>query len=158
MFVRTASSDDLESIAVLHRESISELCKGHYSGEQLAEWTAVLRTAAYSAMLSTRVVLVAEQGATLLGFGVLDAEDSLINATYVNPSATRRGVGRRLVAAMEAAASAVGCTQVRLNATLNAVPFYEALGYADLGAATNQLPSGVTLPCVLMKKELAKAS
>lgn len=157
MIVRTATSDDLEDIAALHRRSILDLCRGHYSSEHLEEWTTVLRGAAYGAMLSTRVVFVAEHDGALLGFGVMDPKESLINATYIDPSAVRRGVGRRLMQAMEDAARDAGCTEVRLNSTLNAVPFYRTLGYADLGAATNRLPTGVELPCVLMKKALARA-
>jgi N-acetylglutamate synthase-like GNAT family acetyltransferase len=81
-----------------------------------------------------------------------DPAEALINATCVRPDAARRGIGRTLVAVMEAAARASGATEVRLNATLNAVGFYETLGYSRAGDASNRLPSGVELPCVVMIK------
>jgi putative acetyltransferase len=56
--------------------------------------------------------------------------------------------------AMDAAARASGCTELQLNATLNAVPFYERLGYVSSGRSSNRLPSGVELPCVAMSKSL----
>ena len=154
MRIRPATPADLDAVAALHRRSILTLCGGHYTPAQLTEWTAVLLPAAYVMLRETRTMLVADDGGALLGFGVVDPAESIINATYVSPEAPRRGVGRRLMAAMEDAARDRGCTRLRLNATRNAVPFYEALGYAREGDATNRLPSGVELPCVAMSRSL----
>jgi GNAT superfamily N-acetyltransferase len=121
---------------------------------QLSQWTDALRPEGYSALLASREFLVAEVDDAIVGFGVLDLGESLINATYVSPKAARRGVGRRLVEAMEAIASERGATRLRLSATLNAAPFYEKLGYGQQEASTNRLPTGIELPCVVMTKDL----
>jgi GNAT superfamily N-acetyltransferase len=89
--------------------------------------------------------LVAEEDGQIPGFGVLDLGRSLINATYVSPKAVRRGIGRSLVEAMESAAKQGGVSQLHLNSTLNAVPFYERLGYVQRKTASNRLPTGVEL-------------
>jgi GNAT superfamily N-acetyltransferase len=154
MIIRPATSNDLERIGVIHRLSILELCKTHYTPEQLADWTSALRPAAYEALLASHRMIAAEDGAELLGFGVFDPTTALINATYVDPSAARRGIGRALLAAMENEARAAGFGEVRLNATLNAVGFYARLGYVSRGRESNRLPSGVDLPCELMRKDL----
>jgi GNAT superfamily N-acetyltransferase len=154
MQLRRATANDLQSIFALHRASILELCTDHYTTDQLAEWTAVLRPDMYLALLSTHEVFVAEDMGSVLGFGVFDASAAFINATYVSPAAVRRGVGRGLMAAMEGSARHAGATQVRLNATLNAVPFYARLGYSQHGASVNRLPTGAELPCVAMQKDL----
>lgn len=156
MIVRQATADDLENIARIHQRSIRELCKTHYSTEQLDEWTAALRASAYLPLLDTHEVTVAEDGGELLGFCVFDPREGFINATYVNPPASRRGVGRGLVTAAEAAVRARGLTRIRLNATLNALQFYECLGYATGELASNRLPTGVDLPCVTMSKAVAE--
>ena len=45
----------------------------------------------------------------------------------------RRGVGRALMAAVEDAARAAGCTRVQLGAQLTALAFYHRLGYSAHG-------------------------
>jgi len=154
--VTRASESDLAAIAVMHVASISQLCVDHYTAEQLTTWTAGLRARvdAYAALLTSRAMFVARRAdsAPLLGFGVIDAERGFIHATYVGPDVARRGVGRCLMAAMEELARARGCEELQLHATLNAVPFYERLGYRHLGAANNRLPNGSELPCALMCK------
>ena len=155
MLVREATKDDMESVATLHRRSILDLCKTHYSDEQLNEWTAALHGSAYSLLMRTHEFLVAEADSELAGFCVFDPREGLLNATYVSPLASRHGVGRGLVAAVEAIARARGVPRIQLNATLNAVGFYERLGYAAIEMASNTLPTGVALPCVTMSKALA---
>jgi putative acetyltransferase len=154
MIIRAASTNDLEAVARIHRDSILELCKTHYSPEQLADWTSALRPAAYVALLSSHHMFVADASGELAGFGVLDPNTGLVNATYVSPRAVGRGIGRALLEAMEADAMKGGFGQTCLNATLNAVGFYERLGYVSHGVDRNRLPSGVELPCVSMRKSL----
>ncbi len=108
----------------------------------------------YVALFEGREFFVAEEDAKIFGFAILDFKESLINATHVNPSMAHRGIGRRLVEAMESAAKQGGVSQLHLNSTLNAVAFYERLGYFQRKTASNRLPTGVELPCVMMTKNL----
>lgn len=152
--LRAASASDLERVAQIHRESIVELCNTHYSPQQLADWTGALRPAAYAALLGSHRMFVAEDTGEIAGFGVLDPNTGLINATYVRPRAVGRGIGRALLEVMEAEAIQGGFSQTRLNSTLNAVGFYGRMGYVRHGLEQNRLPSGVELPCVEMRKNL----
>jgi putative acetyltransferase len=154
MNIRRATQEDLQYVAAVHRASILCLCAQHYSVVQLSQWTEALRPEGYAALFASREFLVAEQDGELLGFGVLDLSESLINATYISPKAVRRGVGRRLLEAMETIARQQGTTRLQLSSTLNAVPFYQSLGYLQQGAGTNRLPTGMELPCILMTKDL----
>lgn len=154
MIIRAANKSDLLRIEWIHRDSILQLCKTHYSDEQLADWTAALGPAAYLVLLTSHRMFVADENDEILGFAVLDLSTGLINATYVCPQAFGRGVGRALLAAAETDAAANGISQIRLNATLNAVGFYERLGYEHCGREQNRLPTGVELPCVAMRKTL----
>lgn len=99
--------------------------------------------------------LVAEEQNRIVGLGVLDVEKSLVNAVYVDPSYVKKSVGRRLVGALEEIARTKNVTELRLNSTLNAVPFYEALGYSHGKIPVTRLPNGTELPCVAMAKRLA---
>jgi GNAT superfamily N-acetyltransferase len=152
--VRPGVPHDLEEIAELHKASILALCAGHYTPTQLASWTQALTPDGYRTLLCTRKLFVATDGGKVRGFGVLDLDNCLINATYVSPSAARRGFGRALVEAMESSAKDHGLRQLTLHATLNAVQFYEALGFVRGERSTNRLPTGTALPCYVMTKSL----
>lgn len=154
MLIRRATANDLSGIALLHRDSILGLCKTHYAPSQLAVWTAALTPDAYVGLLSTRLMLVAEAGGALLGFGAAELASGLIHATYVRPTAAGRGLGRQLLAAMEVAVLAADQRQVQLHATLNAVSFYERRGYRSQGLTSNRFPDGSELPCMQMTKAL----
>jgi putative acetyltransferase len=152
--VRRATREDLPRVAALHKASILQLCAAHYTALELSRWTDALRHDGYAALLASREFLVAEEDDEILGFGVIDLGDSLINATYVRPDAAGRGVGRRLIEEMEGIAIQNGASRLRLRSTLNAVPFYERLGFVRQKAAFNRLPTGIELPCILMTKDL----
>lgn len=51
----------------------------------------------------------------------------------VHPSHLRKGIARQLLAHVHASASEAGHERMNCAASLNAVPFYRALGYADTG-------------------------
>lgn len=156
--IRRATRDDLDRIAALHHASIRELCCAHYSETQISQWIEALRPEGYALLLTTREFLVADEAGELVGFAVLDLTESLINATYVSPGAARQGVGRRLLEELEKLAGLAGLTSLRLGSTLNAVPFYQRLGYTQEGVSTNRLPNGVELPCVTMSKRLGESA
>lgn len=152
--IRAATSADVDSIREVHQRSIGEVCSSVYSADEVAAWLDALRPERYPEMLVERDVFVAVDGVTLVGFGMLDLGAAIVNAVYVVPSLLRRGIGSRLVGSLEEVARAAGLGSLDLHSTLNAVPFYESLGYVSRGPARNELPSGVLLPCVAMHKSL----
>ena len=156
MKIRRATGEDLHNLHAVHRESIFGLCPAHYPAVELSRWTDSLRPGKYVALFAGREAFVAEESGQILGFAVLDLRESLINATYVSPQTVRRGIGRCLVEAMERVAKQGGLSQLHLNSTLNAVPFYERLGYVQEKTGYNRLPTGVELPCVMMTKNLSE--
>jgi GNAT superfamily N-acetyltransferase len=68
---------------------------------------------------------------------------------------TRRGLGRRILDACEAAAASDGFTRLSLMATLPGVPLYRAYGFEKLEELEITMPDGVTLPCATMEKPIA---
>ena len=75
-----------------------------------------------------------------------------IRAFFVHPGWARRGLGRRLFAACEAAARAAGFRGLELVATLPGEPLYAALGFVAREPVTVPLPDGLTLPCRRMTR------
>lgn len=76
--------------------------------------------------------LMAIENERVFGVGRIHAiDDKLMQIRYmgVAEKARGRGVGRGLIAGLEAHALASGAHTIQLNARENAVPFYEANGY-----------------------------
>ena len=85
-------------------------------------------------------------------------EPARIRAFFVHPAHARRGLGRRLFAACEAAARAAGFRSFELMATLPGVPLYAALGFVAHERVDVPLDGGVVLPCVRMTRPIAGAT
>jgi GNAT superfamily N-acetyltransferase len=155
--IRRADPSEAHALAALHQASILAECSSAYSPQQINAWLAAIHADAYIKLINHACVLVATDnvGSNRLGIGVSSPENALINAVYVAPQMTRRGVGRTLMDEMEALLLRAGAHEARLNATLNAVAFYRTLGYSNEVPTLNRLPSGIELPCIAMSKPLA---
>ncbi|WP_436923344.1 GNAT family N-acetyltransferase [Halosimplex amylolyticum] len=90
------------------------------------------------------------------GFGRLDAAgaEGEVVAVYVHPDYARSGVGSAVLSNLEGYARGTGLTELALIASLNAVGFYERLGYERTRAVTHETSHGVELDCVEMRKRL----
>jgi len=79
-------------------------------------------------------------------------EPARIRAFFVHPDWARRGIGRTLLSACEAAIRAAGFRTVVLVATLAGEPLYAASGYSVAERYEVHLPAGLKLPVVRMVK------
>jgi GNAT superfamily N-acetyltransferase len=77
-----------------------------------------------------------------------------IRAFFVHPEWARRGLGKMILEACEKAAVEAGFTRMEMGATLSGVPFYRAMGYAEVEKQSAPLSNGETLPIVRMAKEI----
>ncbi|WP_224247553.1 GNAT family N-acetyltransferase [Hyalangium gracile] len=100
--------------------------------------------------------LVLRQGATVLGcvlFNPEDAHGGRLFQMAVSPPLQGRGLGARLVIALEEELRRRGFTHVHLHARANVVPFYERLGYEVYGEPFTE----VNIPHRHMRKSLASS-
>ncbi|HEX9689802.1 MAG TPA: GNAT family N-acetyltransferase [Thermoanaerobaculia bacterium] len=152
--VRPARESDVDAIFRVHGDSIRALCRERYGPREIAAWIAFRPREAYRLALASRDLFVAEWQGEIVGFGQLDARRGEIEACYVAPEAVASGIGSALLARMEDEARRRGHTVVRLNATLNAEPFYARMGYRWLGRASHRVAEDVELDCVRMERSL----
>ena len=82
-------------------------------------------------------------------------EPARVRAMFVRGDWTRRGLGRRILDACEAAAKAAGFRSLVLSATLSGLPLYEAYGFEAVEDQEMTMPDGVKVMCVGMTKPLA---
>ena len=156
--VRRALPDDAEAVCTVHKASVRGLCAGRYSPEQIEAWIGDRRPEHYRHAMTEggEAMVVAERaGGGVVGFASLQGAE--VVAVYVSPAAAGRGTGTALLRAIEREARARGVDRLHLSASLNAVPFYEAMGYRSVHATTFFLPGRIELEAVGMEKALGRA-
>ncbi len=156
--IRRAVPGEGAEMCEVHKASIAQLCRGHYTAEQIAVWADPRHPEEYERAIRSTPTFVAEHDGMMVGIALADWNQGLILAVYVHPDYAGVGVGSKLMHKLEAEAGSAGVTELWLNATLNSVSFYERCGYASLGPTTNTLPNGSELPCVRMEKRLMPAT
>jgi GNAT superfamily N-acetyltransferase len=82
-------------------------------------------------------------------------EPARVRAMFVRSDWTRRGLGRRILEACEAAARAEGFRMMALMATLPGQPLYAAYGFRQTGESIVQMPDGVEVACMAMELPLS---
>src|SRR5262245_47938680 len=83
--LRRARVDDGAAILAAHTAAIRVTCRTHYDDADIEAWVGRLGPDVYGTEVERRDVLVAEEGARVLGFGALDAERAQVRAVYVHP-------------------------------------------------------------------------
>jgi GNAT superfamily N-acetyltransferase len=81
-------------------------------------------------------------------------EAAHVRAMFVRSDWTRRGLGRRILKACEAAAWAQGFRRLDLMGTLPGIQLYAAYGFRELRRTQVELPDGVRLECAEMEMPL----
>jgi ribosomal protein S18 acetylase RimI-like enzyme len=156
MKIRAARESDAENIYLTHKASIEALCAGYYSEQEIAGWIDVLSPSIYENAIHEKVMIVAEEGDEVAGLGILDEGNREIGAIYVHPGSIGMGLGQRILDELERRAHKKGIDCLTLCSTTNALGFYEHHGYHKEGQSFHELPNGVTLECIHMRKILPK--
>jgi len=173
--LRLALEPDLPALHALMNASIGELQTPFLSPDQVAASFSIMGLD--SQLVADCTYFVVEAGEQIAGCGgwsrratlfggdhsanrdaaLLDptVDAARVRAMYTHPHFTRRGIGRMILDACEAAAAAEGFTACELAATLAGEPLYRACGYRQIERFRAETPQGVAVPLVRMGKPLA---
>ena len=155
--IRRATASDRTQLAAIHVASIRGLAHRHYTQVQIDAWCAGKSPDLYD--VDANLILVAlkdGESGDLLGFGELSETYNEVRRLYVLPDIAGQGVGAQLLLALEAAARDRGIVKMRLDASLNAIAFYQKQGYAEMGRGETLSESGVSSSYERMEKQLLK--
>lgn len=155
--LRPALPLDIDALWALRTHAVRISCATHYSAGQIAAWSASPVPASYASMLAADGGIVAICDDAIAGYAMLDFDKQEVDAVFVDPGYGGLGIGKRLLAALEDLARTHGMVRLRLSASLNALPFYQAAGFVALREEVYAHPSGVALASVAMEKSLATA-
>ena len=154
--IRRAQPEDCHSIANVHAAAVKGINTTLYTPEEIQAWAVPRKPESYAEAIRSKEFVVAEDGGAIVGFGVLNQETAEVEAVYVIPGAGRRGIGREILQKLEEKASALGLKALRLNASLNAAPFYEKAGYVAQARSKYRLLTGVEIACIPMLKSMTR--
>ena len=155
--IRPATIEDRQALWQVHTQAIRQDAVSHYDAAQIEAWAGRLVADYYTP--DPDVFIVAEaDSAGVVGFCEISIEAAEIQAVFVAPEYGRRGIGRRLLQALEDIAVRHNLTHLVLDASLNAVTFYERMGYRQKEPTIQRYGEGaVTVPGMLMTKNLLDA-
>ncbi|MBU8894254.1 GNAT family N-acetyltransferase [Corallococcus sp. M34] len=156
--LRLAREEDRRALWRIHTRAVVLRCCDAYSPREVSTWVGQLKPEGYLLPEGHRTVLVAERGEQPVGFGQLDVVSGELEALYVTPEESGRGVGTLLLGSLERTAWLAGVAELRLDASLNAEGFYQHRGYTPLCAARRILTAEVRLACVRMHKPRPRAA
>ncbi|MGR4863423.1 GNAT family N-acetyltransferase [Caulobacter sp. LARHSG274] len=77
-----------------------------------------------------------------------------VRAMYTHPDHVRKGVGRLILDACEAAAAGEGFARCEMAATMAGEPLYRACGYREIERFSASTSTGIAVPLVRMGKAL----
>lgn len=153
--------------------AINDLQRGYLNAEQIAASQTMMGLDAQ--LIADATYFIVEDGDVAVGCGgwsrratryggghspgrsdrLLDpaTEPAKVRAMYTHPDHVRRGIGRMILNAGEAAARAEGFARVELVATLAGEPLYRACGYLPV-EHFEDTNGAVPVPMILMGKAI----
>jgi GNAT superfamily N-acetyltransferase len=167
---RTVRFDDLPEVLRLIRRAVERGCREHYDAQQRQAVYVSYASTLFGEALEPFETIAAElqeqqgdddddgdgdgEGATIIGFAQLDPASGRLRALFVDAELQQRGIGRTLLAEVEARALKRGCASINGAMSLNAVPFYQRAGFRPCAGPERLTTAGVHVPIVRMKKDL----
>jgi GNAT superfamily N-acetyltransferase len=155
--LRPLSIDDLSTARYIHAASFSGSAQEHYSPSDIEAFNAFVRSPRYTDLLlgNNAVAAWIEQemvGTAAWSPGEGRSPTARIVMVAVRPLFTGEGIGRLLVDHIEAEAREAGYPALEVSATLNAVGFFEELGFRVVRNGGWALPLGHEIPVAFMRK------
>lgn len=131
VLLRPARAGDGSGVFDVTLRSVKDLAASHYSADVIRNWMGERTPAYYEELILNGRMFVAEQDGVVVGF--VDSEPGELTRLFILPSAVGQGLGKRLLAIGIEQARLAHQGAIRVEATLNAVSFYEHHGFRVTG-------------------------
>lgn len=125
--IRQAAPDEAAAVSAVILDALRFSNAKDYPPEVIERVSTSFSPDALSELMMKRMVLVACFGDRIVATASLDG--SALQTMFVAPDLQRRGLGKRLLFAIEDIARGAGVSVLALASSITAEPFYAALGY-----------------------------
>jgi GNAT superfamily N-acetyltransferase len=168
VLLRCLTPADAGAVTRIHFEAVMAKGHTHYAPHQLDAWTKLCRPdyrlaqIHYRLAMPGRFLVLAESAGRPMGYAWLEQramqqgrpDAAYLESLYVAPEAMGQGVGRVLLAAVEARAMADGAVAVGLDSSLMSTRFYRRQGYDEGPLNRYRMGGGVWVSFRWMTKRL----
>jgi len=151
--IRKATADDAAAAWAIRSAAIRHACKGFYADDLLEQWTTGEITDQFIEVVVQQFYVATANG-VVAGTGLIDLGDGRLDAVFVRPDMMGKGIGKRIVAFCEDVGRSAGLTELKLDSTLNAAPFYRRCGFVGDVIGVYRSPRGILLDCIPMTKRI----
>jgi GNAT superfamily N-acetyltransferase len=151
--IRPVSAVDAEDCARIARDGIWILAASCYTEAQRRAWQARFDGPMMAERMDGCFAVGAWSGDALAGFGILSPALAEIGYVYSDPAFQGHGAGTAIMAALVGEARRLGLARLSLTSSLNAVEFYERLGFVRGESGVRSIGCE-SLPCIRMSISL----
>lgn len=129
--IRKVTSKDITNIVKLHRKVVSQTNAKLYEPNIIKEWLSQITTENVKNQLKvvTTSWYILELDSKIIGFCQFPVAKRIIYQLNIDPEYQGKGYGKTLYNFMEKKFIESEAKEIELNSTLNAVTFYEHLGF-----------------------------
>ena len=156
--VRPVGIDDFSALRYLYAKSLIAQTADAVSDAQAEALIRLIYSPDYSGLVMEEEVIGAWLDGELVGSAAWHAPRESGAPARLGPLFVRHprfGIGRRLLAEVEARARQLGFTQFATWSTAEAVPFFERQGYQVTSRGAKTLAPGYSLPVTFLRKDAA---
>ncbi|KFA99867.1 MULTISPECIES: GNAT family N-acetyltransferase [Vibrio] len=150
--IRKANKLDVSRVWEIRTQAILNTCVSHYSDATVISWANSPMPIDFDEILVNLGAIVLEDQEYIIGFGFVDTENASLESIFVDPSFIGRGYGKKIAHELISIAKESGLHSLQLSSSLNAIKFYESLGFIAGEKTFWTHPSGFKLGCAPMIK------
>lgn len=161
VIVRWAKLSDMEGIHNAHMRSIQQICSRNYTTEQIEAWGGrKLDKELRSNAILNDLVWVVELEKSIEGYGHLkfvpgeQGQEARMAGLFLTTRVFRRYFGKKLVELMFKECETRNVEFMSLDSTLNALDFYQKIGFKVAGEQKFEIFAGMHIECVPMNIHL----
>lgn len=155
--LRPLTVDDLSVTRYVHTAAFARGARGHYPAADIEAFHQFVYSPRYADVMLGNPAVAAWLGAEMVATaawspGEARSPTARLFGVFVRPMFAGEGIGRRIVAYVEEEARAAGYPALEAAATLNAVPFFEAIGFRFVRGGAWALPTGREIAVAFLRK------
>jgi len=153
MQIRLATVSDIDEIAQLYRETILTVNANDYTKEQIKAWASTYSNqAGWVRRMEEQYFYVSVLDKKIVGFASID-KFGYFDLLYVHKDYQGQGIATKLAAKIEEVARQNEMTEITVQSSLTAKPFFEQAGFKVTGEK-RKLVNNVPFTNIILAKKL----
>lgn len=159
VFIRQATSEDVEEIANIFVSCIETLNVKDYTNEQIEIMATLCDAQLYLQAIQQGESIFVAEAENIVGFASIAESRGHIDDLFVAPNYTRQGIGTLLLKTLEQVALTNQRSQLSVMSSLTARPFYLSRGFKYVkDSYILDVATGIQIPAIDMVKILPSNS